>query len=336
MNFTGVSSFDYVTGDLSEITIDNNIMPVRTGDAANHLRGIDVAFIKEAIEERRRAVEKTAATPSFSASITAGQMNGIDQQLLDMFYDDDSWEWLDGFPSTSVNGYMTFTPEQYPNFPTTMSGWNFGVNQISKPSAAGTISADDGLLASAVAAMYSKVGACKVFTTRRRVNYTDVPYTMTDLPYYNPSGYEPTASRTTVQQAMDSWGYLYYRYALGRYSPREYQGCEASRSASDLPTVSFPNSYAGSAKIYAVIQAYDFMNSTSIVAKEYMRYINDGYTIDNNALLSVANSVKGNLTIYSPTDLADMAGANGQQVSVGVRDIYCVYDLRDRTRWDAA
>lgn len=341
MNFTGVSSFDYVTGDLSDITIDNNIMPVRSGDAANHIRGMDIAFIKEAIEERRRAIEKSAVSPSFSAGITASQVDGIDAQLRDMFYDaDDTWEWLDGFPSTSVNGYREFTPSTYGDIPVSMSGWNFGVNRVQKPTAAGSVSTDDDLLASQISAMFSKVGACKIFTKPRVAIFNDAPYSLTELPYYNPQSSDPNSSaRQTVNQTMTSGAYLYYRYALGYYSGRTYGGCEGERSASDLPEMTFSNPYSSSAKIYAVIHAYDFLDSNSIVLKCYMKYINDGTTLDRNALMSVKNTIKSGLTIYETSALPDIAASHGggvsQQVAIYLRRLFCVYNLRDRTRWDS-
>lgn len=340
MNFTGVGSFDFVTGDLSEIAIDNNIMPVRSGDAAKHLRGMDIAFIKEAIEERRRAVEKSAASPSFSAGIAASQVDGIDAQLRDMFYDaDDEWEWLDGFPSTSVNGYREFTPSTYGDIPVSMSGWNFGVNRVQKPTTAGSVSTDDDLLVSQISAMFSKVGACKIFTKPRVAIFNDAPYSLTELPYYNPSSSDPnSAAREYVNQVMTGLNaYLYVRRATGYYTGRTYAGCEGERDASSLPEITFPNSYSSSAKIYAVIHAYDYLDSNSIVMKCYMKYINDGTTLDRNALMSVKNTIKSGLTIYETSALPDIAvshgGGVGQTVSIYLRRLFCVYNLRDRTRW---
>ena len=339
MNFTDAGSFDFVTGDLSDITIDNDIMPVRSGDAANHIRGMDIAFIKEAIEERRRAVEKSPMTPSFSKSITAEQINGIGAQLLDMFYDeDDDCEWLDDFPSTSVNGYREFTPSTYGDIPVSMSDWDFGVNRVQKPTAADSISTDDDLLVSQISSMFSKVGACKIFTKPINPIFNDAPYSLTELPYYYPGVSDPNSSaRDYVNSAMTGSKALYVRYAVGHYVGRTYYGCEGERGASDLPEMSFPNSYSSSAKIYAVIHAYDYLDSNSIVMKCYMKYINDGTTLDRNALMSVKNAIKSGLTIYETSELPDIAashgGGVGQTVAIYLRRLFCVYNLRDRTRW---
>lgn len=56
MNFSGPEDFKYVTGDLSAIEIDNDIMPVRSGSYKNKLRGMDIAFLMEAVEERARII----------------------------------------------------------------------------------------------------------------------------------------------------------------------------------------------------------------------------------------------------------------------------------------
>lgn len=77
MNFTNPSDFKFVTGaDLEEIEIDNDIMPVRSDKSL--LRGIDIAFLYEAVEERCRACNvDDGETMEFSKNISKDQINTI-------------------------------------------------------------------------------------------------------------------------------------------------------------------------------------------------------------------------------------------------------------------
>ena len=77
MNFTEPSDFKNVSGDIDEIEIDNSIMPIRSTDDKNKLRGMDIAFLQEAIEERRKAVYLGFGGQSFSKSFSASQMAQI-------------------------------------------------------------------------------------------------------------------------------------------------------------------------------------------------------------------------------------------------------------------
>lgn len=78
MNFTQPSDFKYVGGaDLYRINIDNDIMPMRGTDTKRHLRGMDVAFLMEAVEERARLIGLDAKTYEFSRMITMAQVNEI-------------------------------------------------------------------------------------------------------------------------------------------------------------------------------------------------------------------------------------------------------------------
>ena len=77
MNFKGPADFKYVSGELSEIEIDNDIMPVRSPDASHRLRGIDIAFLMEAVEERARLIGLEGKTFTFSKKITLQQVNEI-------------------------------------------------------------------------------------------------------------------------------------------------------------------------------------------------------------------------------------------------------------------
>lgn len=87
MNFTQPSDFQFVQGaniddqhpygDLDRIEIDNDIMPVRTSEEKKRLRGIDIAFLMEAVEERARAIGLGEKDWTFSRNITLEQVNSI-------------------------------------------------------------------------------------------------------------------------------------------------------------------------------------------------------------------------------------------------------------------
>ena len=94
MNFSSPSDFQYVQGanideqhpygDLNRIEIDNYIMPVRNTEDKRKLRGIDIAFLMEAVEERARAIGLEDKSWTFSRNITLEQVNEIIKRYNDI------------------------------------------------------------------------------------------------------------------------------------------------------------------------------------------------------------------------------------------------------------
>ena len=114
MNFTSEEDFEYVTGDLSSIVIDNDIMPVRTTEHRNDIRGIDIAFLMEAAEERRlaREISDLQVNTSFVNKLLRDQLSGLAEsisavsdngQLTPSGPDDIKWVWYEGTPSEITN-----------------------------------------------------------------------------------------------------------------------------------------------------------------------------------------------------------------------------------------
>lgn len=86
MNFVGPGDFLYVDGDLSSIEIDNDIMPVRSGARKREIRGMDIAFLMEAVEERARfaGLDPMEEKFAFSRCITLEQVNAIIDRYNEM------------------------------------------------------------------------------------------------------------------------------------------------------------------------------------------------------------------------------------------------------------
>lgn len=63
---SAASEYIYTTGDLDKITIDNEVMPNRQGLAQKMIRGVDIAFLLESVEERSRAQEAVITQRRFS------------------------------------------------------------------------------------------------------------------------------------------------------------------------------------------------------------------------------------------------------------------------------
>jgi len=114
MNFTSEEDFEYVTGDLSTILIDNDIMPNRDTDHKKDIRGMDIAFLMEAAEERRRAREMDTVQldTAFENKIKQEQVQGIidglssiqdNGELTPTGPDDIKWVWYEGTPSEITN-----------------------------------------------------------------------------------------------------------------------------------------------------------------------------------------------------------------------------------------
>lgn len=86
MNFSTPDDFRYLSGDLSSIVIDNDIMPKRASNEKCFIRGMDIAFLMEATEERRKSIDGESYNvnddkKSFSYRILQSQLKEVSEQL---------------------------------------------------------------------------------------------------------------------------------------------------------------------------------------------------------------------------------------------------------------
>ena len=69
MDFKSIDDFLFVDHDsLSELSVSNNIFPKRANK--NLIKGLDIAFLMEAIEERRRSIGLDEKTWVYDQKIT--------------------------------------------------------------------------------------------------------------------------------------------------------------------------------------------------------------------------------------------------------------------------
>ena len=84
MNFDDETDFKYISGDLDKIVIGNDIMPLRDSNHAKDIRGMDVAFLMEAAEERKLARQLTLSNNqalNFSNKISLQQAQQLEQKI---------------------------------------------------------------------------------------------------------------------------------------------------------------------------------------------------------------------------------------------------------------
>lgn len=380
------SNYIYLNGYSipSDVTVNGEIMPLRTGDTGkfdrdgnpiprkNILRGEDICFLKEAIEERRRAVGKTGAIPTFSQRITRAQIGDIVSQSQDMFYEYSTpdfhslpWEWISGFPSTSVNAKVYSLPGDDPSTGGTrdylnMSAYSdFGVSRINKPS---PIVIGDGLKASDLSALFSTVGGLKYYC--QGYGPTQLMHTFsiskTDLGG-NYAYYSELAEHDVDFYCRSPGLYMYRRdcEAWDAGASLLYAGYEGI--VSSVSTPAFTCKCAKRGKIYGVflIIASVYNPAThgyeDIVYEYRLKCITEGpdqtndpdvnkyswnysMSIDSSRLISIVTSLKNELPLMSPYEAAQIVAGTDQSggfgASVALLFTFPVFELRDRTRWD--
>lgn len=363
------TEYEFVTGDLDGILIDGDIMPLRTGDTGkfdknddpisrkNLLRGEDICFLKEAIEERRRAVGKTDDNPVFSKKISTAQITETDTKLRDIEYDNPwpgdpsnyyrPWEWIDSVPDTTIDATTSTLPDTATYRYFNMSGWNeFGVDRIVSPS---PLDLDGKLNAADISSMFASVDEYEYFVESAIAGVHDKTHTFSisktnlggNYQYYSDlcSGY------------VDSWchspgKYLYDRHcmALNDHGVRRYAGWEGIINSVSTPA--YANEYAKACRIFGVFelassvsygvpgQSYD---SESLTHVYRLKYINDGFSVDSSRLVSIVQGLKNELVLKSPSETMGYASTTDSladfTANVFLSATFPVYELRDRTRW---
>ena len=372
---TDPSEYLFVTGDLNDIRIDGEIMPLRTGNTGkvdkngvpiprkNILRGEDVCFLKEATEERRRAIARDSDSPVFSRKISATQMAATDAKLRDAIFGTGAfrycWEWLDEMPSSGVDAITETDPSSdghsYSPSDDIISKWeDFGVNRISEPSPQVF---NDGILeASDISSLFSYVEQMKYYTPSKvpfRPTLTKT-HSLVDLG----KGGEPiqiayqtykTASDVSAYaksnvDGIDGVNNMVFRRVCScgwmNNGTHPWAGWEStvtsvssynlerSYSSIDLDTVrNAISTYAKSCRLFGIFDVS--LSGRSVTSRHYYRlkYLNDGFSINSSRVVSIVQDIKSELNMPSP-------GENIMYTANINLDLYPVYELRDRTRWD--
>lgn len=372
---TDPSEYLFVTGDLDDIRIDGEIMPLRTGDTGNFdkndnpisrrniMRGEDICFLKEAIEERRRAIARDDDSPTFSKKISSSQIEEVDAKLRDAITGSGpyrwDWEWLDAMPSTSIDAITETNPSSDGSYYTpaydVVSMWkDFGVNRLSEPE---PLDLSDGMLkVSDISSLFSCVGQMKYYTPTKMPFY--LPLNKTHSLVNLGSGGEPirvgyqeykTASDVSAYaknmvEGADGTNHMVFDRSCqcgwqtdGTHpwagwesivSSVSSYNLESAFSSIDLNIVrSAISTYAKSCRLFGIFEVH--LTGRSVTNRHFYRlkYLNDGFSIDSSRVVSIVQDIKSGLSLPSPAD--NVIYSSWINLS-----LYPVYELRDRMRWD--
>ena len=371
------TEYEFVTGDLDGILIDGDIMPLRTGDTGkfdkngdpisrkNLLRGEDICFLKEAIEERRRAIARDDDSPMFSKKVLSSQIVETDAKLRDAIFGSGvyryCWEWLDAMPSTSIDAITETDPSSdgysYTPANDVISKWeDFGVNRISEPE---PLDFSDGILrASDINSLFSCVGQMKYYTPTKvpfylpltkthslvdlgsggepiRVSYQEYK-TASDVSAFAKSlvvgadGTNQTVFDRSCQCGWQTTGTHPWAGWESIVSSVSSYNLERAYSSIDLDIVRRAiSTYAKSCRLFGIFDVNLSGRSVTNRCFYRLKYLNDGFSIDSSRVVSIVQDIKNGLGLQSPADNVIYG------CWINLR-LYPVYELRDRTRWDVA
>ena len=173
MNFSTPNDFKYVTGDLDKIEIDNDIMPVRATEDKRKLRGMDIAFLQEAVEERRRFIGMPPSTKSFDTAISASKINDIYSSMLPLKGADGCGRFISGSPVKVITDDIYYNT---PAFCGDMADTGIDVEKFPKWKSI-VLSEGDGIKDSDISALYENIRPCVRAEMPRKSLYDKVSFT---------------------------------------------------------------------------------------------------------------------------------------------------------------
>lgn len=333
MNFTKPSDFKNVSGDIGEIEIDNNIMPSRATDDKNKLRGMDVAFLQEAIEERRKAVYLGFGGQSFSKSFSASQMSQIanrhneiastgtgvfvDGEIHEVDYKKDD----DSYPK-GLMPYLTDVP-----------------NCCSKVDIE-TITFGENLLKSDVESAYSSVRrmnrSCRyIFDNVFNFSYTS------EVPFDYKSDGNPTGFVDSAKEYTDQW--------MGGNAGAGLYGCYGGAPAMNAKylyktqatggTVSapIPDGFDGTVELWGQMFFYSQRDPNWTIVYSGQRYckISDTENFYASQINSLINRMNDVHTFIAPPE-SWFNWSSGMRKVIGIlklTGVYPVLKISNRTKW---
>ncbi len=337
MNFTKPQDFQYVQGanidgahpygDLNRIEIDNDIMPVRNTEDKRKLRGIDIAFLMEAVEERARARGLEGETFTFSRNITLSQVNAIIDrwnEIVDEEWEGDSylWNhvlWMDKEKlEENIEGVVNFYPAYR--------------DSRFKPIKFSHVS-DDDILIETVSNLFTEVGKMQLLTNAGIMLIQHFTHTGCNLTFVQHGEFDEQATEEITS------------FIRGNSIPFIHYGKRfRSNVESRTPTIAYGkvNSISVDSIEYGMNDYFKgFYNNKALFEFIY----EDGYGTSHTKIGfadTIKESEKETIDCDALKKLAlDYISSTGYQVTQTgyATGIYCeyilpIFELRDRTRWD--
>ena len=344
MNFVGPGDFQFVTGDLSFIEIDNDIMPKRSASRKYEIRGMDIAFLMEAIEERARAIGNSDKSQTFSKTISAGQTEAAASDISRMDLSTANYRWY--------GGDLIDVSELSNDHDPAMAGWIFGRRNcgITHLLPQGVSVLGNELIESEIHDIFSEVGKFKNYVGKL-INTHTRPPTASPLPpsinsYGTITGSGAAATKVSNLLRNDDAPWASMRYSLRIchcVSPNSFAYGSFTKSGSAAKNIiDTQPDYADRVEVWGLF-AYSCSDLTLGDDYHFFQYslhkISDTNSFTGDMINAVVQSVLGEYTSKTNSAILNAENYTGNVdiinwVDVGLYDIFPALRLRDRTRWD--
>ena len=322
MNFSSPSDFLFVSGDLDKIVIDNEIMPLRTGIDREHLRGMDIAFLMEAVEERARQKGLPGKTHAFTVDLSADQVNDIIDRYNDIVAD----EADDFIPATTGAVCWVDTDALDEEMPS--DTFCVGVLRKCRRKLTELSRMSDGeLLADKVEELFDAIGALNTLSKNVIDLHPIISYQTSEIVVLN-SGHNVSDVISNIKTNIEGSGHLSYECVknpdpFGREKTAEVYGYATSARIENLDfglTDYDKGLYKNSAMFDIYLVTEESKNET-----RYFELV-DGMVQEQTVL----DYIERRMETFPKRVSGEHAGAYYFYLD----DCMPIVSLRDRTRWD--
>lgn len=353
MNFTSPADFLYVDGskideqhpygDLDRIEIDNNIMPLRTGDDSGKIRGIDIAFALEAIAERCKCIGSQLSNFHFSLSLSKSEILQAHNAFVDVLLDENSFVEKDG--RCLLNGSLDLESNKVYEFSDLQEAYSVIINALYRKTSVKRVDVDKYITRLNIQNLYDNIEAAN-YWTRFRFLGTDFDNAfwykdLGEIQEIRHSG--PYFEGMFPGNTSSVWGYFILQNSLSEVSMLEWKvtgGFKLSEGGF-VQIFSEEQSEYKKAVRYLVFGVVFSTNENvyppASTEKAFCYLFNSLQGTDATAVASMWSMIeavkdKFNLGTITPTSGIGSGGTD----EISIACVFPIVELRERTRWNLA
>ena len=353
MNFTSPADFLYVDGykidaqhkygDLDRIEIDNNIMPLRTGDDSGKIRGIDIAFALEAIAERCKCIGSQLSNFHFSLSLSKSEILQAHNAFVDVLLDENSYVAKDG--RCLLNGSINLESNKVYEFNDSQEAYNLIFNAIYRKTSIKRVDVEKEITRLNIQNLYDNIESANYWMRNRFLGsdrdndfwYKDLG----EIQVIRHSG--PNWENMFNGNTSSVWGYFIHQSSLSEVSMLEWKviGGFKLKGGGFTQIFSEEQSEYKKAVRYLVFGRVDFenanVNPTEYTQKTFLYLFDSLQGTDATAVDSMSSMIEAVKEKFHLGTITPTSGIG----SGGVEEIYIIHvfpivELRERTRWNLA